>query len=158
MKKKRYFTKKRKIERRKWQLVIGLFLVAVIGITIHRNVVETEIVLASEVLAVNIPKTPPEPVLSVSEHIWGILTDEYNLTLEEKATAMRIIDCESKFDPMAIGDRTLGLSLGVWQIHEPSHGDKEGYSRECSFDVYCSTRFAMDEIYLKSGFYPWSCY
>ena len=93
--------------------------------------------------------------LSIEEHVWNILTDEYNLSLSEKVTAMRIIDCESKFDPMAIGDS--GDSLGLWQIHEPSHGDKDNYSRECSFDVYCSTRFAM-EIYQEAGWYPWSCY
>jgi len=48
--------------------------------------------------------------LSIAEHLWKILTEEYNLSLQEKITAMRIIDCESKFDPWAINKNSEGAT------------------------------------------------
>jgi len=98
--------------------------------------------------------------LSVEEHIWYLLDKEFGLSFKERIQAMAIIQCESRFNPYAINSNGgKSLDLGVWQINETVHNDKEGYSRACSFDVYCSTRFAMEKIYLAQGrsWNAWMC-
>ena len=101
--------------------------------------------------------------LSNEEHIWYILADEYGFTFSERIQAMGILQCESlnEQEPsFAIGVNKNGsLDLGIWQVNEPSHGDKEEYSRACMFDVYCQTRFIIENIYIPQGrsWNAWSC-
>lgn len=91
---------------------------------------------------------------TIEEHLWDILTEEYELSLQEKITALRIVACESDFQPYAIGVNKGSFDLGVWQLNTKY----QDVSRACAFDVYCSTRYAMDEIYLKQGnFTAWTC-
>lgn len=90
---------------------------------------------------------------AIEEHVWDIMTNEYGLSLQEKAKAISIIQCESRWNKMAINKNSDGsYDLGLWQINEKYH--KIG--RECSFDVYCSTRYAM-ELYKQQGWTPWVC-
>lgn len=159
-KNKRYAGKltKRKKNQVTWLIILTLTIIAGLGLKIHGNMVGTEIVLAQNYEQVSINKKT-EKDLTIQEHIWGILKDEYYLSTDEIITAMTIIKCESKFDPYAIGVNTNGSKdIGVWQVNEPSHRDKKGYSRACMFDVYCQTRFIMDNIYSESGWNPWTCF
>lgn len=102
--------------------------------------------------------------LSVEEHVWYVLSDEYNFTFQERIQAMSILYCESlrEGEPgYAIGVNANGsLDLGVWQVNEPSHGGKEGYSRACMFDIYCQTRFVVEQIYVPQGrsWKAWTCW
>jgi hypothetical protein len=90
---------------------------------------------------------------SLEEHVWDILTNEYNLSMQEKIQAMGIISCESRWNKMAINkNRDGSFDLGLWQINEKYHS----IGRDCSFDVYCSTRYAM-KLYQEQGWTPWVC-
>lgn len=151
---KTYWTKKRNIERRKRIVLAVIFLTAVLVITIHRQVVETEIVLASELSIVNVPKTSETAILSVQEHVWKLLTEEGGLSFDEAIQGMAIIQCESRWDKMAIGINTdHSKDLGLWQISEKYHSDK--LTREEMFDVYASTRYAI-QLYKDWG--DWSAW
>ena len=92
---------------------------------------------------------------TLPDHVWDILTEEYNLTLTEKIKALSIIDCESKWNPYAINKNLDGsYDIGLWQLNEKYHD----ITRECGFDVYCSTRYAMDKIYLpQKNWDAWIC-
>jgi len=99
--------------------------------------------------------------LSIEEHIWYILADEYAFTFRERIQAVSVVQCESSFWDYAIGVNKNGsLDLGVWQVNEPSHGKKPGYSRACMFDVYCQTRFIVENIYIPQGrsWEAWVCW
>lgn len=99
-------------------------------------------------------KELPEEEKTNAEHIWTILTEEYNLTLEEKIEALSIVKCESNFDSWAIGVNSGSLDLGIWQTNTKY----QDISRECAFDLYCQTRWIMDNIYLKQGNWnAWTC-
>lgn len=66
--------------------------------------------------------------------------------------ADKVVQCESGWNPNAIGDAHLGYSYGLWQLHQPAHqtGDK-------AFDPIWATEYAI--ILLdKHGWYPWTCY
>ena len=101
---------------------------------------------------VNIPK-PAEDSRTIQEHVWDIMTNEYDLTFTEKIKAMSVIDCESWWNKMAIGDS--GKSLGLWQIHRGYHPDIT--PEEC-FDVYASTRWSLNK-FIQDGrsFRAWTC-
>ena len=88
---------------------------------------------------------------TIEEHVWAIM-DEYGLTLDEKIKAVSIINCESRWNPYAVGDNSK--SFGLWQIHEGYHPE---VGRACSFDVYCSTRWALEKYQKDGSFKAWSC-
>lgn len=147
----KYNTKRRKIERLKWCIVLGLFLVSMLGIRIHQNMVETEIVLASEVqLVIYRTKSPEIVEMSVKQHVWQLLTEEGGLSFDEAMAGMAIVDCESRWDIYAIGPTN---DYGIWQIHEPTHQ----IGKACSFDVYCSTRYAIELYKSWGGWEAWVC-
>ena len=62
-----------------------------------------------------------------------------------------IVNCESRWNPWAIGDQ--GNSRGLYQIHQKYHPQ---ISTECAFDPVCSTKEAI-KIWQKQGWQPWSC-
>jgi arginine utilization protein RocB len=93
--------------------------------------------------------------LTNEEKLWYLLDLEYKFSLEEKIDAMIIVKCESKFDLYAINvNRNGSLDLGIWQINERIHK----LSRECMFDMYCSTEYAINQLYAKNkNFSAWVC-
>ena len=66
--------------------------------------------------------------------------------------ADKVVQCESQWQPLAIGDN--GESLGLWQIHQPAHPIGEA----CAFDPVCSTNYAIKLINSRRGFTHWTCY
>jgi len=134
-------------------LSIGL-IIAVIGTVIYFNFNKW---LEHTFFPVQAQATyqAPRPIIdnrTVQEHIWDIMTNEYHLSLMEKVKAMAIVDCESKFNPWAIGDN--GKSLGLWQIHTGYH--KDITPSDC-FDVYASTRWAIEKYQHNGNWNIWSC-
>ena len=88
---------------------------------------------------------------TIREHVWYLLTQEGGLSFDEAIKGMAIVECESHFDPYAINFQTK--DFGLWQINERYHD----IGRECSFDVYCSTRYAI-QLYKKWGNWSaWTC-
>lgn len=151
---KKYNTKKRKTERLKWQLLLSLTGVAVVIIAVAYIATITPVQAQRYDLTIGGWKQPENAEMSLSEHVWKLLTEEAGLSTEEALTGLMIINLESNWNPYAIGDN--GLSHGLWQIHEPSHPE---VTRECKFDVYCSTRAAV-KIYRDWGnsWTAWSTY
>lgn len=108
-------------------------------------------------------KTSHKPILelvevqemSIQEHVWKIMKDEYGLSFDEMLEASAIIRCESNWYTHAINKNKDGsYDLGLWQINGGYHPD---ISREEAFDVYASTRYAM-EIYKSWGSWDaWVC-
>ena len=75
-------------------------------------------------------------------------------------TILKVIDCESRFNPQAIGDH--GTSIGVAQIHLPAHPD---ITLEQAMDPIWSINWMIDWItainpqtHRQNGFGIWSCY
>lgn len=99
---------------------------------------------------INVAK-PVEDNRSISEHVWEIM-DEFDLSFNEKINAVSVIQCESGWNPYAIGDG--GKSLGLWQIHRGYHPD---ISPEECFDVYASTRWAINKYLQDGSFEAWTC-
>jgi len=64
----------------------------------------------------------------------------------------QIIQCESSFNPNAIGDG--GYSFGLVQIHLPSHPD---VTKEQALDPEFATTFLADKLSKGQG-YLWTCY
>lgn len=152
--KQKYNTKKRKQERLKWQIIIISFLVASGFILVRMNGAMTEIALA-ETPDVNIERV--EDNRTLKQHVWDLLTEEGGLSFDEAITGMAIVNCESRWDKYAIGVNKDGSKdLGLWQISEKYHGSK--ISREESFDVYASTRYAI-KLYRDWGnsWQAWTC-
>lgn len=65
---------------------------------------------------------------------------------------MSVLHCESGGDPWATG----GDSLGLMQIHYPSHAARVGYVREALYDPAVNIAVAY-AIWSESGWAPWSC-
>ena len=81
------------------------------------------------------------------EQVIRVKAREYNLN-ENKMLALA--NCESKFDPLAVGDN--GHSKGLWQINDLYHD----VSDEVAFDPILSTDWAFQKI--KNGqINLWSC-
>ena len=88
-----------------------------------------------------------EPILSLKQHVWNLLTEEGGLSFDEAIEGMAIVNLESRWDTYAIGVNKDGSKdLGLWQISEKYHD----IGRECSFDAYCSTRYAI-KLYREWG-------
>lgn len=64
----------------------------------------------------------------------------------------RIIDCESKGDPHAIGDN--GTSYGLVQIHLPDH---PGITKKQAFDPEFAVNYLAEQVSKGNG-HMWSCY
>jgi len=156
---KKYKTIKRQQTKQKHLALFFSTLVGISAILITLQGVNAELIL-NQGIEYKTPYTGKSEQIKVvdmtiADHIWNIFTEEYNLTLNEKITAMRIIDCESRFDPYAINKNTDGsFDLGLWQINEVYHD----ITRECAFDVYCSTRYAMSIYKSWDSFEAWVCY
>ena len=142
----------------KWLLSSGLKMLAIIialDISIAFIASNSDFEWADATYAASRPETAPQPTLSVQEHVIGIMKDEFGLSWPEIAEAISIISCESSWNEWAIGVNKDGSKdLGLWQLNEKWNKD---LTRACAFDVYCSTRKAM-EIYKKRGNWSaWIC-
>lgn len=58
--------------------------------------------------------------------IQQIIIEEANRAGVSPALMLAIANQESKFNPNAVGDKSLGGSYGLFQIHKPSHPDYTG--------------------------------
>lgn len=141
---KKYNTKKRKQERNKklWLLasvVVGVAVIKVsaLGATVPLDVQTYDLVQTPT----NQSKTSEIAEMSLQEHVWKLLTEEGGLTFEQATRGMAIVNCESRWDKMAIGTNPGSLDLGLWQLNTHFQGDN--ISREDMFDVYASTRYAI---------------
>ena len=150
---KKYRTKRRKNEntKRLWILSVTVIGIASIGISYIGNITPTQ-VLAYDTVTLDVKHTETSVTApqSLQSHVWNLLLEE--MSFEEAMVGMAIVHLESHWDAYAIGDS--GQSVGLWQIHKPSHPN---ITTECRIDVYCSTRAAI-AIYKTSGWYPWSVY
>jgi hypothetical protein len=88
----------------------------------------------------------PRGILSVKDTVLGMVQEAGF----DPEIANNIIQCESGWNPNAIGDH--GESLGLWQIHQPAHN-----TGDMAFDPILSTEYAI-KLMQKSGYFPWSCY
>jgi hypothetical protein len=109
-------------------------------------------------------KKEPEKTLTISEHVWKIM-DEYDLTFDEKIDAMSMLNtCENKtFDPYAVNvnlkdGKVSSLDIGLWQFNTYWYVSKGKITKECAYDVYCSTRKAM-EVFISHSrkWTQWTC-
>lgn len=64
----------------------------------------------------------------------------------------KMIHCESSWNAKAIGDQ--GNSLGLWQIHRPSHPE---VSDECRYDYKCATYWSIQKRIKDGSWSAWSC-
>jgi len=85
--------------------------------------------------------------LSVRELLLGMI-EEAGF---DPKTAYRVVQCESGWNPNAIGDS--GKSWGLWQIHQPSHN-----LGPASFDPILSTEYAIKLLRSSRSWEHWSCY
>lgn len=67
-------------------------------------------------------------------------------------TLSYVINCESSFDPKAIGDD--GTSFGLVQIHLPDHPD---VTVDQAFDPIFAAQFLAKQIKARHG-KMWTCY
>lgn len=135
-------------------LILLLGSIALLGVSVayHASIVPTE-VKAQQILQTNFTKE--EDNRTLQEHVWDLLRDEGGLSLDEAVTAMEIIKLESRWDTYAIGvNRDGSKDLGLWQINEKYHD----ISRECAFDAYCSTRYALQIYKDWGGWHAWVTY
>ena len=65
--------------------------------------------------------------------------------------ADKVIQCESNWNPNSVGDH--GESLGLWQIHQPSHD-----TGLVAFDPYEATKYAIKLLQSERSWRHWSCY
>lgn len=153
MRKKRYNTKRRKQERQKWIALAIATGIGLMGLGISYISTITPIMAQSTGGIYKAPEKPEIEELTIQEHVWKLLTEEGELSYEEALDGMMIVNLESRWDNYAIGDS--GHSVGLWQIHKPSHPD---ITTECRIDVYCSTRAAIKIYEAWGGWYAWSTY
>lgn len=66
---------------------------------------------------------------------------------------LRVANCESQLNPKAHGDKHIGNSYGLWQIHQPSHPE---VTYEQATDVEWSTQYAVKLF--KQRPTAWTCY
>lgn len=84
-----------------------------------------------------------------------------------ESTAVRVVRCESGFNPNARGDwsrrKRRYLAWGLWQYHPHEHPELAdnvwGFTAmECALDPICSSDHAMDAIARGMGPRWWTCY
>lgn len=94
------------------------------------------------------PERPVTPEEDVLEYIDKVAKDK-NLN----ASLMKnVIDCESEFNPRAVGDG--GDSLGLVQINMPSH---KYISPEQAYNPHFAIDF-MADMWSKGHADAWTCY
>lgn len=94
--------------------------------------------------------------LSVQEHVWKIMTEEYGLSFDEAQHGMAIVQCESKWNKEAeqFKRNTQGVDRGLFQINSHFHPEVPA---SCAYDVYCGTRAAMKIYQDWGGWDAWAC-
>lgn len=68
-------------------------------------------------------------------------------------TALRVAECESGFNPRAVGGAS---ERGIFQVH-PVHAASLGSRWDLMFDPAENVRFAF-ELWSSQGWRPWSCF
>lgn len=100
----------------------------------------------------------PEPVkeMTLKEHVWHIMVDEYGLSFDEAQKGMTIVQCESKWNKEAeqYRNNTIGVDRGLFQINSYFHPE---VSSSCAYDVYCNTRAAMKIYKANKSWDAWAC-
>lgn len=159
---KRYLTRARKIKRVKWAIILGLTLVASVIMWFYPMLVFDEIVsnlndnsqngISIALATKNAPEaqilpktsTPQVVAKSVEQQIRDI-AKEHNFKWPDYL--VRLADCESKLNPLAVNDKNNNPSWskdrGLFQFN--SHWQSK-VSDECSFDIRCATEKAMEMI------------
>jgi hypothetical protein len=82
--------------------------------------------------------------------------DQAGFTGPDLQVAVAVALAESSGNPGAIGDLTLGVSVGLWQINLKAHPE---YSQQALLDPQTNANAAFD-VYQAAGnsFSPWSTY
>ncbi len=159
---KRYLTKARKLKRLKWIIILAVSLMAGVIIYFYTQYCFNEILLnlddsgsivaSHQLLDKNAPEAqieantsvPQASVKSVEQQIRDI-AKEHNFKWIDYL--VRLADCESKLNPLAVNDKNNNPSWskdrGLFQYN--SHW-QSGVSDECAFDIRCSTEKAIDMI------------
>jgi len=102
------------------------------------------------VATVNV-EVPQKDTRTIKEQVWDML-DSYGLTIDEKIKAVSIIDCESNWDRYAVGVNKNSKDWGLWQINSVHK-----LSKECMFDVECSTKWAVEKYRKDKSWGAWTC-
>lgn len=93
------------------------------------------------VIAPQEPKIEATATISSKDEIVAIITQSALKYGVDPEFALKVVNCESGFNPQIIGDG--GQSRGLWQIHRPSH---PLVSDEVVFDPVMSTEWAMPKL------------
>lgn len=153
IKKKRYSTKKRRVERLKWQLLLSLTAVAASVIAVAYIGTITPVMAQRYDFKIGGWKEPESKEISVTETIWKIGI-ERGAKDEDIMKMIRIAYCESRYNEYAINvNRDGSFDLGVFQINEKWHPT---ITRDCLFNSECNINEAFS-ILNKSGFKAWAC-
>lgn len=103
--------------------------------------------------------------MTIPEHVWKIMDEEFGLTLEQRIDALTMLRvCENRsYNPEARNtnrhkDGRISTDYGLWQINDHYHIDTDKITLGCTLDVYCSTRYAM-KLFINSGYRwtQWTC-
>lgn len=94
---------------------------------------------------------PAKDNRTIKEQVWDML-DNYGLTIDEKIKAVSIISCESNWDKYAVGVNKNTRDYGLWQINSIHK-----LSKECMFDVECSTNWAINKYRKDGNWNAWVC-
>lgn len=127
--------------------MLGIFASLVIAIPLYAQAPQ-EISNVSENF-IQAEKTQYSSKADIEKYIRQVARD--NGINEEKFIA--VSKCESGLNPLAHGDKNLGGSYGLWQIHKPSHPD---VSYEQATDIIWSTEWAAEKW--KANPMIWTCY
>jgi len=73
----------------------------------------------------------------------------------DPSLAAAVAMAESGGNVSAVGDVLLGTSIGLWQIHVPSHPD---WARQNLFDPTTNARAALDISKGGTDFTPWTTF
>ena len=96
------------------------------------------------------PITPPVE-LPMKEWVYNML--EHKLGQHNADKAMRLIHCESTWNPEAVGYNKGSVDLGLFQINTRYHPEVKP---SCSLDYKCATREFI-RIFNKRGWNEWTC-
>lgn len=99
-------------------------------------------------------------VIQQPVHTEWLLTETLKTYATTKAVEANInvdgflatIQCESKFDPLAVGDG--GTSYGIVQLHLPAHPD---ISKEMALDPFFSLAWAAEQ-FAQGRAWMWTCW
>ena len=106
--------------------------------------------LEPEIVEAKIELTEEE--LSVKEYIFETVKTE--LGLDVAIDAINVVNCESRFNPNAIGMNRSSVDLGVWQWNNVYHPE---VTPQCAFDYRCATEKAIELYKIDNSFRQWAC-